>query len=65
MRNLLADIAVANEREIEALLQAVLKRYAVLFPDWEMGTISLQKSIDRNDQLDQIISMLENMKTSP
>ena len=63
--NLVEKIAQADEVEIEKLLKAVLQRYAELFPDWEMRTISLQKSDDRNEQLDRIIAVLQNMKNIP
>ena len=57
-------IAQADTLEIEMLLNAVLMRYAQLFPDWEICTISLQQDCDRNEQLDRIIDMLQKMKTS-
>ena len=65
MHDLVEGIAQANEEEIDTLLKAVLRRYAQLFPDWEVSTISLEKSSDRNEQLDRIIEMLQNMKTLP
>jgi len=55
-------IKKVNEHEIEEVLQAVLNRYSELFPDWEVSTFSLQKSRDRNEQLDKNITMLEKMK---
>lgn len=61
--DIVEEIAQADEIEIEKLLKAVLQRYAVLFPDLEVSVISLQKSSDRNEQLDRIIAMLQNMKT--
>ena len=62
MLDLVEEIAKADEIEITKLLEAVLQRYAVLFPDWEVSTISLEKSCDRNEQLDKIITMLQKMK---
>ena len=62
--DVLAEIEQADEITIEKLLTAVLQRYAVLFPDWEINTLSLQKSSDKNQQLDRIISTLHAMKTS-
>ena len=56
-------IAQADAYELDKILKAVLKRYAELFPDWEVGTISLQKSADRNEQIDRMITMLQNMKS--
>ena len=56
------EIARADSVEIENLLDAVLRRYEALFPDWEISTFSVQKSTDRNEQLDRIIAMLQKMK---
>ena len=63
MFDLVQEIAKADEVENENLLKAVLQRYTVLFPDWELSTISLQKSFDKNEQIDRIIEMLQNMKS--
>ena len=63
MFELTEQITYADEQEIEQLLKAVLQRYAVLFPDYEISTVSLQKSSDRNEQLDRIIAALQKMKT--
>ena len=63
MVDLVEEIAQANEIEVGKLLEAVLKRYAVLFPDWEISTVSLEKSSDRNEQLDRMIALLQKMKT--
>ncbi len=62
MHDLLAGIAQANETEISDLLQAVIRRYAQLFPEWELGTISIEKSGDRNAQIDRMILVLQSMK---
>ncbi len=63
MRDLVEEIAQADEIEIEKLLKAVLQRYAMLFPDLEVSTLFLQKSSDRNEQLDRIIALLQKIKT--
>lgn len=39
--NLLEEIALVDELEIENVLKAVLKRYSVLFPDWDVSTFSI------------------------
>ena len=62
MHDLMKAIKKVNEHEIEEVLQAVLNRYSELFPDWEVSTFSLQKSRDRNEQLDKNITMLQKMK---
>jgi hypothetical protein len=63
--DLIKEIAKADEFEIEALLKAVLQRYAELFPDWEISTISIEKSSDRNEQLDRMIALLQQLKKAP
>lgn len=55
-------IQTAGASEIEALLQAVLRRYAALFPQWEISTIRVDRTMDRAAQIDQIIAFLEKMK---
>lgn len=62
MDNLFKKIAQADEYEVAELLKAVLRRYAVVFPDWEVSVVSLHKGADRNEQIDRIISVLESMK---
>ena len=63
MNDMIEYSARADGIEIEKLLKAVLQRYAVLFPDWEVSTVSFQKNGDRNGQIDQFISLLTKMKT--
>ena len=63
MFELIEKIEQADEEEIAILLKAVLERYAELFPDWEVSTVSVQKSFDRNAQLDRMIAVLQKMKT--
>ncbi len=62
MPDLLAGIAQASEAEINDLLQAVMQRYAQLFPEWELSTISIEKGEDRNAQIDRMILVLQSMK---
>lgn len=62
--NLFEEIARADSTEIEMLLKAVLERYGELYPDWEISTVSLQKSADTEEQLDRMIAMLQKMKGS-
>ena len=62
MYNLTEKIAQVDGMEIEKIFHAVRKRYAELFPGWEVTMISIEKNADRNDQLDGMIAMLQNMK---
>ncbi len=63
MVDLLEEIARTDGAEIEKVLRAVLDRYAVLYPDWDVTTFSLQKSDDRNEQIDRIIAIMQSFKT--
>ncbi len=62
MHDLIKKIAQVDDMEISNVLDAVRKRYSKLFPDWEVCIVSLEKSTDRNEQLDRLIAMLQNMK---
>lgn len=55
----LKKLLMQTSKKIEQLLKAVLQRYTVLFPDYEVSTVSLQKSSDRNEQLDCMIASLQ------
>lgn len=63
MNNITEKIAQAGPSEIGVLLEAVLKRYGELFPDWEINTFTFQKQQDRNRQIEDAIRLLEAMKT--
>lgn len=65
MSNLVHKIEQADEAEIKVFLKVVLRRYAVLFPDWEVSIFSLYKGSDRNEQFDRMIELLQKMKDSP
>ena len=62
MKDLLKEIAHADEERIDMLLTAVLSRYAVLYPEWEICTVSIQKTGDKNQQIDRTIQILERLK---
>ena len=62
MIDLVEEISKAKAEDLERLLFAVLNRYAELFPDWEVTTLSIQKTGDRNAQIDQHIQLLTRLK---
>lgn len=64
MNDLIKAISQADELAIEELLTAVLARFAVLYPDWEVATFSVNKKEDKNEQLDSMIKILEGLKTN-
>ena len=59
---MIQQIKQAKAEELNDILLAVTERYKEVYPDWEIITISLEKSVDKNTQLDQLIAVLENMK---
>ena len=65
MFDLEEEIARADSTQIENLLKAILDRYAVLFPDWEISAVSLPKSPQRDVQIDRMIAVLQGMKSVP
>ena len=58
-------IAQADASIISDLLEAVLSRYKELNPEWEISILSLEKSTDRNEQIDRSIALLQNLKNYP
>ena len=65
MFDLEEEIARADSTQIETLLKAILDRYAVLFPDWEISAVSLPKSPQRDVQIDRMIAVLQGIKSAP
>ena len=64
MDNWIDKIAEATPEEVEEALQAVLDRYQILYPDWSVCTMSIDKKGSRIEQLDTMIRMLESLKAS-
>ena len=64
MENVIERILQSSPHEVEHLLKIIQDRYQTLYPDWELCILTLEKNADRNVQLDGIIQLLENMKTS-
>ena len=62
MFDLVEEIAQADEMEIIWLLDAVVRRYGQLYPDWEISTIALEKSFDPKEQIEKMIAMLKKIK---
>ena len=60
--DMIERIKNAKPEEIQEILMAVLARYRELYPGWDINVLSLEKSEDRNEQLDRTIQLLEKMK---
>ena len=63
MLDLLDAIKKANGEEMDEILKTVLFCFGELYPEWEISTVSVLKSEDRNEQLDRMIMLLQKMKT--
>ena len=60
--NILEAINNAKQEEMSDILLAVQRRYAELFPDWELHILTIEKTADKNEQLDKAIELLNRMK---
>lgn len=59
---MIQKIKQAKPEDLNDILLAVLARYRELYPDWEIITLSLEKAVDKNEQLDRVIDLQEHMK---
>lgn len=50
-----------GKEEIADVLDSVLFRYKQLFPDWEISVVSIDKTGDKNEQLNNMIHLIQNM----
>lgn len=64
MYDLVDELARIDPLLIDQALSALQARYAEFYPDYEVMTLSLLKTADRNAQIDRIILMLQNLKYS-
>ena len=62
MANLTDRIHQADSDEIELIIDALLSRHAILYPNWELAIIALNKTTDLNTQIDQTILLLQGFK---
>lgn len=60
--SVLSEIKNAKPEEMNDILLAVRERYQELFPDWEVIIISLEKAVDKNEQLDRMIALMKRLK---
>ena len=56
------QIKNAKPEEMSDIILEVQKRYNELFPEWEFFCYVLEKAVDKNAQLDQIIALMERLK---
>lgn len=63
MEKLEEAIANAEADQLGQILLAVIRRYAEVFPDWDISTIALPKDKARNQIIDNTIAFLKSMKS--
>ena len=65
MRQIIEKIAHADHHAAEQILNAILQRYAQLYPDWDLHVFSVCKSSDVNKQINQAYALLESFRPTP
>jgi len=65
MDDLIDQLAQIDPLIIDQAYNAIMKRYAELFPDYEFVAVSLRKEEDRSAQIDGIIQWLQTLKAIP
>ena len=55
-------ISEADAKKLPHILDHLLFCYKAHYPDWEMTVVTVNKCGNKNEQLNSIIAMLENMK---
>ena len=58
----LAKIEHSNDLEVNEIIQAVIRRYKLVFPDWEVIFLSLpSQEKERKEVLEQTIEQLKKI----
>ncbi len=64
MKNIMRKlIQTASPEELDSILKAVVERYRQVFPQWEISVITVEKTRNPNDQINEVIGALEQLKT--
>ena len=64
MKQILEKIERANDLEIQQIMRAVERRYAQMFPQWDVIYMAVHKEpIQREADLQAIFAMLQKEKT--
>ena len=58
--NVLATIEQADDTQISQIIRAVIRRYGLVFPDWDVLFLSIPK--DPSQRRLQLVHMLEQLK---
>ena len=63
MDTIIKQIHNADSDQIYLLLEAVHERFRVLFPDWEISTVTIEKSGNQNEDINRIIALWNSVKS--
>ena len=55
-------IRTATADEISDIVLAAQERFHELHPDWELHIITVEKAVDKNEQIDAVIALMERLK---
>lgn len=62
MKAWLEAIHNCGEEEINDVINALISRHAELYPDWELVIFSLDKTQDRNNQIDRAAALMKKLE---
>ena len=60
--SIISEINRAKPEEMNDILLAVQNRYQELFPGWKLHVLVTEDAVDKNEQIDRTIALLEKMK---
>lgn len=63
MDTIMTQIHKADSDQIYLLLEAVHERFRVLFPDWEISTVTIEKSGNQNEDINRILAVWNSVKS--
>ena len=55
-------ISEMGREDIADVLDAVLFQYKQLYPEWDISIMTTDKTADKNEQMDRVIELIQNMK---
>ena len=60
--SIISEINRAKSEEMNDILLAVQNRYQELFPGWKLHLLVTEEAVDKNEQINRAIDLLEKMK---
>ena len=60
--SILEQVQKATPDEVNDILMDLVKRYDQIFPGWQLHILTIEKAVDKNEQIDAAIALLEKLK---